>query len=92
MLRDSEAFGVFVVSATAMETCRDPWGQLYLEAPACVPTCLAAGFGSMLNQLLLGAGRKADSDFTDLVLPGFTHSLSPSLCFAALPCRAVRLL
>lgn len=78
LLRDREAFGVFVLSTSAMETC---W-----PTRAAVPgiLCLSASprgsvFALMLNQLLLGVGGKTDSNYAGLVPPGGAHS--PSLFF-----------
>lgn len=98
MLRDREAVGVFVLSTSTMETCVDPWVQLFLEASACLPAHVAGGFALMLNQLLLGVGGKADSNYAGLVLPGgarspslsspppyFTVHTAEQLC----PCEAV---
>lgn len=79
MLRDREAFGIFVLSTSAMETCVDPWVQLFLEASACQPAHVAGGFALMLNQLLLGVGGKADSNYAGLVLPGGARCVSLSL-------------
>lgn len=73
---------MFVLSTSAMETCVDLWVQLFLEASACLPAHVAGGFALMLNQLVLGVGGKADSNYAGLVLPEGAHS--PSLSFS--PC------
>lgn len=78
MLRQG-GLGVFILSTSAMETCVDPWVQLFLEAPACLPAHVAGGFALMLNQLMLGVGGKSDSNCAGLVLPGGAHSPSLSL-------------
>ena len=95
MLRDREAYGMFILSTSAMEICVDPWVQLFLEASACLPAHVADGFALMLNQLLLGVGGKADSNYAGLVLPGRARSpslsLSPPILYS-LPRRAVMLL
>lgn len=91
MLRDKEAFGVIVLSTSAVETCGSMGaavsGSLCLSA-----SCVAGGSALMLNQLLLGDGGKADSDYAGLVLPGGAHfPLSPPILHS-LPRRAVMLL
>lgn len=95
MVRKREAFGVFVLNTSAMETCVDPWMQLFLEASACLPAHMAGGFALTLNQLLIGVDGKADSNYAGLVLPGGIRSpflsLSPPIPYS-LPCRAVMLL
>lgn len=95
MLRDMEAFGVFVQITSAMETCVDPWLQLFLEATACLLAHVASGFALILNQFLLGVGGKTVSNYAGLVSPGGACSaslfLSPLILYSS-PRRAVMLL
>lgn len=79
-MRNSEAFSMFVLSTTMMETCRDPWRPVLV---------CQSDF-----QLFLGAGRKAVSNcnnwsFLDL---HFFLSFSLTLYFTPCSCRSVMLL
>lgn len=68
---------------SAVETCMDPWIQLFLEASVCLPAHVAGGFALMMNELLLGVDGKADSNYAGLV-PSWRCMFSLSLSFS--PC------
>lgn len=84
---------MFVHITSAVETCVEPWLQLFLEATACLLAHVANSFALMLNQFLLGVGGKTDSNYAGLVSPACSASLflSPLILYG-LPCRAVMLL